>query len=81
MARISPLTVLGVALVGGLWLAERARPLRRQTHSTASRQARNLALGAGTMLVVTAIFMPLILAYTAWAYYVFRGKVGHEGYH
>lgn len=60
MARISPLTVLGVALVGGLWLAERARPLRRQTHSTATRQARNLALGAGTMLVVTAIEMPLL---------------------
>jgi len=25
--------------------------------------------------------MPLILAYTAWAYWVFRGKVAHEGYH
>ena len=33
------------------------------------------------MLVGVAITMPLILAYTAWAYYVFRGKVGHEGYH
>jgi cytochrome d ubiquinol oxidase subunit II len=26
--------------------------------------------------------LPLILAYTAWSYYVFRGKVGNtEGYH
>ena len=33
------------------------------------------------MLVGVAITMPLILAYTAWAYWVFRGKVGHEGYH
>ena len=33
------------------------------------------------MLVGVAITMPLIIAYTAWAYYVFRGKVGHEGYH
>lgn len=33
------------------------------------------------MLVGVAITLPLILAYTAWAYWVFRGKVGHEGYH
>ena len=34
------------------------------------------------MLFGVAILIPLILAYTAWAYYVFRGKVqaGH-GYH
>ena len=32
------------------------------------------------MLVGVAIVMPLILAYTAWAYWVFRGKV-EEGYH
>jgi cytochrome d ubiquinol oxidase subunit II len=33
------------------------------------------------MLVGSAVLIPLILAYTAWAYWVFRGKVGHEGYH
>jgi cytochrome d ubiquinol oxidase subunit II len=33
------------------------------------------------MLVGVAITMPLILAYTGWAYWVFRGKVGDEGYH
>ncbi len=33
------------------------------------------------MLVGVAILLPLILAYTAWAYWVFRGKVGNEGYH
>lgn len=33
------------------------------------------------MLVGIAITLPLIIAYTAWAYWVFRGKVGHEGYH
>ncbi len=33
-------------------------------------------------LLVGAVFiLPLILAYTAWAYWVFRGKVGEEGYH
>ncbi|WP_341711716.1 cytochrome d ubiquinol oxidase subunit II [Erythrobacter sp.] len=33
------------------------------------------------MLVGTAIILPVILAYTAWAYWVFRGKVGTDGYH
>jgi len=32
------------------------------------------------MLVGVAVIMPVILAYTAWAYWVFRGKVA-EGYH
>ncbi len=33
------------------------------------------------MLVGTAIIMPVILGYTGWAYWVFRGKVAEEGYH
>lgn len=33
------------------------------------------------MLVGTVVLVPLILAYTAWAYWVFRGKVKSEGYH
>jgi cytochrome d ubiquinol oxidase subunit II len=33
-------------------------------------------------LVGAVLVIPLILAYTSWAYYVFRGKVGHgAGYH
>jgi cytochrome d ubiquinol oxidase subunit II len=33
------------------------------------------------MLVGALILVPVILAYTGWAYWVFRGKVGEEGYH
>ncbi len=33
------------------------------------------------LLVGAAVLIPLILAYTAYAYWVFRGKVGEEGYH
>jgi cytochrome d ubiquinol oxidase subunit II len=33
------------------------------------------------MLVGVALTVPLILIYTAWTYWVFRGKVGTEGYH
>jgi len=35
----------------------------------------------GFMLVGAVVLVPVILAYTGWAYWVFRGKVGHEGYH
>jgi cytochrome d ubiquinol oxidase subunit II len=33
------------------------------------------------MLVGAAVMVPVILAYTAWAYWVFRGKVDEAGYH
>jgi cytochrome bd ubiquinol oxidase subunit II len=33
------------------------------------------------MLVGACVLVPLILAYTSWAYWVFRGKVTEEGYH
>ncbi|MGB7407341.1 MAG: cytochrome d ubiquinol oxidase subunit II [Pontixanthobacter sp.] len=33
------------------------------------------------MLIGVAITMPMIIAYTVWTYWVFRGKTGDEGYH
>jgi cytochrome d ubiquinol oxidase subunit II len=33
------------------------------------------------MLVGVAIIMPVIIAYTGWAYWVFRGKADTHGYH
>lgn len=33
------------------------------------------------MLVGALVIVPVILAYTAWAYWVFRGKAGVHGYH
>ena len=36
----------------------------------------------GFLLVGTAVLLPLILAYTGYAYWVFRGKIDpSEGYH
>ena len=36
----------------------------------------------GFALVGALLIIPMILVYTAWAYYVFRGKVRHDdGYH
>lgn len=33
------------------------------------------------MLAGALVMVPVILAYTGWAYWVFRGKAGAEGYH
>ena len=33
------------------------------------------------MLAGTAVIMPVIIAYTGWAYWVFRGKADTHGYH
>lgn len=45
------------------------------------RDAAAPAISQRFMLVGTAILIPVILAYTAHAYWVFRGKVGAAGYH
>ena len=46
------------------------------------RQAAAPDNALGLMLVGTAVILPLILLYTAWVYYVFRGKIDEEaGYH
>jgi cytochrome d ubiquinol oxidase subunit II len=33
------------------------------------------------MMVGAAVIVPVIIGYTGWAYWVFRGKVGTHGYH
>ncbi len=46
------------------------------------REAAAPAQSMGFALVGALLIIPIILAYTAWSYYVFRGKVRHgEGYH
>ena len=44
-------------------------------------QAATSARSQIFMLYGTAVMIPLILSYTAWSYWVFRGKVGDGGYH
>jgi cytochrome d ubiquinol oxidase subunit II len=43
--------------------------------AAAPPQSQGFLLGGALVLV------PLILAYTAYSYWVFRGKVGDHGYH
>ncbi|MGZ9100719.1 MAG: cytochrome d ubiquinol oxidase subunit II [Brevundimonas sp.] len=46
------------------------------------RQAAAPDNALGLMLVGTAVILPAILGYTAWVYWIFRGKVDAEaGYH
>jgi cytochrome d ubiquinol oxidase subunit II len=53
------------------------RALRHRLPAGGQRRQR-----PGLMLVGVAIMLPLILGYTAWVYWLFRGKVGgDEGYH
>src|SRR5262249_40543739 len=44
-------------------------------------QAAAPGVSQAFMLVGAVVLIPIILAYTSWAYWVFRGKVGEAGYH
>jgi cytochrome d ubiquinol oxidase subunit II len=45
------------------------------------RQAAAMGASLSFLLVGTSIILPLIIAYTAFCYYVFRGKVSPGGYY
>jgi cytochrome bd ubiquinol oxidase subunit II len=50
--------------------------------SISVREAAAPAQSMGFTLVGALFIIPFILAYTAWSYYVFRGKIKTgEGYH
>ena len=59
----------------------------KRIHSGASGSSAHFAVIAGQrsrgvfMLWGTAFVLPMILGYTAWSYWVFRGKVNSDGYH
>ena len=50
------------AVVGGILLAERKRPLRKQERPAIPRNVRNAALGAGCAVIVAAVEEPLCQA-------------------
>jgi cytochrome bd ubiquinol oxidase subunit II len=51
-------------------------------HHYTLRQAASAPETQGFLLVGTLILLPIVLTYTAWSYWVFRGKVRAElGYH
>lgn len=69
-------SVLGIIATAGLSLFPFLLPSSSvPSSSLLVWDASSSALTLGIMLVVTIIFMPIILLYTAWVYRVLRGKV------
>ena len=61
------------------WASASGRPSFRRTSRSGRRRAPQ---SLGFALVGALAIIPVILMYTAWSYYVFRGKVrAGEGYH
>jgi cytochrome d ubiquinol oxidase subunit II len=78
--RLPFLMALGLFLLGFIGLAISMYPYvvpRAVTIWDAAAPAQSQSF----MLVGAVVIVPLILAYTGWAYWVFRGKVGAHGYH
>jgi cytochrome d ubiquinol oxidase subunit II len=74
------LMALGLFLLGFIGLAISMYPYivpRAVTIWDAAAPAQSQSF----MLIGAVVIIPLILAYTGWAYWVFRGKVGAHGYH
>ena len=71
------LAVFGLSFVG-LGISMYPVPGAEQHHAADGRGAR---VQPGVHAGGRRGAVPLILAYTAWSYWVFRGKVAHEGYH
>jgi cytochrome d ubiquinol oxidase subunit II len=72
----STVAVLGVLLTAGISLFPFIMPSRIDPASSltiwdATSSHRTLSI----MLIATVIFMPVILAYTFWAFRVMRGRV------
>jgi len=72
----SSLAVAGVIATAGVSLFPFLMPsLTRPDHSLTVWDASSSQRTLGIMLVAVAIFLPLVLAYTTWVYYVLRGPV------
>jgi cytochrome bd ubiquinol oxidase subunit II len=71
------LALFGLCLVGlGISIWPNVIPARVSIWAAAAPYRSQLF-----MLVGAGLLVPVILAYTVWAYWVFRGKVGQDGYH
>ena len=72
---------LGLFLMSYLGIAISLFPYIVPRHFTLSQAAASPSTQA-FLLIGTLFLLPIILTYTAWSYWVFRGKVrGDVGYH
>ncbi|MBU0800166.1 MAG: cytochrome d ubiquinol oxidase subunit II, partial [Alphaproteobacteria bacterium] len=68
---------IGLFFLGYLGLGASLWP-RVVPHDVTIWQAAAAPESLSLLLVGTVIMLPVVLGYTAWCYYVFRGKAGHE---
>lgn len=69
---------IGVFLSAYIWLGASVWPWLVPFHIT-FRQAAASGPSQSLLLIGTVIMLPMVLTYTAYCYYVFRGKASHEG--
>lgn len=74
------LLALGIFLAGMVGLAVTVWPYV-VPESVTIWDAAAPAASQMFMLIGVAVTMPLIIFYTGWTYWIFRGKVGQNGYH
>ena len=73
MVQAGTILTAGIALFPFL-MPSSSRPDHGLTVWDASSSARTLSL----MLVLVIIFLPIVLAYTAWVFHVLRGRITLE---
>ncbi|MCX7899464.1 MAG: cytochrome d ubiquinol oxidase subunit II, partial [Methylocystis sp.] len=75
----SSLSVAGVILTAGISLFPFLMPSSTHpAHSLTVWDASSSKTTLGLMLLAVAFFLPIVLAYTSWVYYVLRGPVTEE---
>ncbi len=73
-------SVLGVVATAGVSMFPFLLPSSSSPASSLTAwDASSSRLTLGIMLVASLIFVPIILAYTAWVYRVLRGRVTADG--
>lgn len=76
------LSIMGIIATVGFSLFPILLPsTHNPSHSLTIWDASSSHLTLFIMLLATLIFMPLVVAYTAWAYRVLRGKISAEDIH
>jgi cytochrome d ubiquinol oxidase subunit II len=75
----SAVTILAVTFFGVIGLFPNLFPSSLDpAYSLTAHNASSSPLTLTIMLIVVLIFVPIVLAYQIWAYYLFRGKVKKE---
>ena len=77
----SALTIIGSTFFGVIGLFPRLFPSSIDpSYSLTAHNASSSPLTLKIMLVVALIFVPIVIAYQAWAYNLFKGKIREEDF-